>query len=272
MTRVILVNEIKLVNEIADFNNTITTQSTKISTMQSEIVILKDKLLDLEKELTFFKKDFQNINNIEMQTDTINVNKSPDPTINNCLNKQKILLLADSNGRNCGKILNNLFDDNSFSTFCIFKPNGLFENIVEDIVQLTKNFNKNDHVILFGGTNNACLGKKISDDFLRTLKQALLHTNIYIILAPLWKNQIHFNSIIIGNNLKIAGIFNNAKIVSSNFILEHRDFTKHGLHISHMGKVKLLTFIKENIQKSQKNLSSCLHNKTDDNQSGFFRI
>ena len=67
--------------------------------------------------------------------------------------RRRILLLVSSNGRGCSEELQNKLSNN-FEVSGIVKPNGKLGNVIESIEPLTKDFNKNDCVIILGGDND----------------------------------------------------------------------------------------------------------------------
>lgn len=171
-------------------------------------------------------------------------------------NKHKILLLADSQGRKCGEVMNQIFDSDKYDTICFFKPNASFESAVDNVIQQSRNFTKSDFVVILGGSNNAYNQNLFDNSFLEIIKQALTHTNIIIVLPPLWKNNIQFNSYILQNNFNLCSIFKeSAYFIDLNSFLTSENFTRHGLHINISGKIlfieKLFAYISHKTAKSK---------------------
>lgn len=67
--------------------------------------------------------------------------------------KPKVLLLADSNGRYCGDLIREKLGSN-VEVCSFFKPSAKISNVIENIEQLTKDFNENDTVIVHAGSND----------------------------------------------------------------------------------------------------------------------
>ena len=65
----------------------------------------------------------------------------------------RILLLADSQGRQCSSILSTIMGLRC-DVMGLVKPNAGFEEVVQDVVKLSGGFNKKDFVIVIAGTNN----------------------------------------------------------------------------------------------------------------------
>lgn len=164
--------------------------------------------------------------------------------------KSKILLLSDSQGRYCAPILKKMFDEDFYNPLAIFKPNADFDNIVSDVETLTKDFDKNDYVIILGGSNNALNGTSVSNNFVERLKNTSKKTNLIIYLTPFWQTNITFNKAILENNFQlISALRNEVKIINSETHLTRQNFTRHGLHLNYTGKIKLLTEAKNYIIK-----------------------
>lgn len=165
-------------------------------------------------------------------------NSSPTPL------KRRLLLVADSQGRNCGKIMRELLDPTVFKSLSFFMPNANFEDISHSACNLAGDFNKRDYVILLAGTNNALKNKLISTSFLQHTEKKLAHTNLIVILTPPLYGNLHSNSTILSNNMTLFSVFKKGSfIVDSCSILSRTDYTLSGIHINHTGKIKLLTHI-----------------------------
>lgn len=65
----------------------------------------------------------------------------------------KILILADDFGRNINKIVYKKLP-NKYQLETMLKPGATFQQTIENIDQLTKNYGLNDHVVIITGSNN----------------------------------------------------------------------------------------------------------------------
>lgn len=217
-------------------------KTLELNEVSQEMNKVMNKIKDLEYELLTFRQKKvtkHTKTNLALPTNVSNSNMSGKNKRRN-----KILLLADSQGRQCGSIMAKLFNNMDYSTLSIYKPNGTFENITEDVFNLCKDFTKTDHIIIFGGSNNAVMKQYLSECYLNQLRKILRHTNICLLLTPLWNKNISFNSVILQNNFMLHNTFkDHAKIINTNSILQNKDFTRHGLHINYKGKLKLCKHI-----------------------------
>lgn len=156
--------------------------------------------------------------------------------------KQKIFLIADSNGRNCFKILEKLDKMNKYQITNNFKPNAVFENVVDNINNnSTKAYTKDDHVIIFAGTNNALNRKLINLEKIQETLKYLQNTNVILVAIPYLINNVKFNKYAYKNNRLLynqsrASENNNVCFVDSNLLLHNYHFTQHGLHLNNGGK------------------------------------
>lgn len=153
--------------------------------------------------------------------------------------KPSITLLADSHGRKIGEILRKELP-NSFNVQGIIKPNGKMGHILNQFDSEVKNMDKNDFVIISGGTNDI-------DEFLNVnalyneVKSKItkcLHTNIIISAVPYRYDKPGLNKIIRKVNFelnKLSYIQNNVYFLSLHFIKSFH-YTNYGLHLNFLGK------------------------------------
>lgn len=241
--------------ENEELRQVLDSKSLQIVNLTSQIKNLDTAVSDLETELAEVKNTEVLASEISTQTDQLLM----DPKShfgNNCSNaKHKILFVADSQGRNCGGFLRELFSNDKYDTFSIFKPNALLENVIEDIDKLSKDFGKNDYVLVLGGSNNALRSKSISKECVEQLKTTSLRTNLILLLAPLREGHIDYNSNILQNNLILLSSLNeSATFINSNHYLVNSNFSKSGLHLNAMGKAILLRVAKRVIHRQSDNI------------------
>lgn len=116
--------------------------------------------------------------------------------VKNTKEKNKILIISDDNGLKCAEILHSCIKNDIYNISSIFKPNALFENVVENCDKLATKFNKNDYVVILAGINNAFRHQVISTLKLKQLFTSLRHTNIIIVGIAYAKNQNFLNNFI----------------------------------------------------------------------------
>ncbi|KAK5638780.1 hypothetical protein RI129_013075 [Pyrocoelia pectoralis] len=161
--------------------------------------------------------------------------------------KKKILILGDSQTRDMGLILKSLLSTN-FIVSNIFKPNGLLEDVVINISELTTEFSCDDFVIILAGSNNGLKGTKFDPVFLTKICEVKNKTNLILISTPFHHNKPLLNNFIYENNDTIFNHLNsdslyNYKYIDINSLVSTNDFTKHGLHLRYNGKLKLLKHV-----------------------------
>lgn len=69
-------------------------------------------------------------------------------------NKQKILILCDTFGRNVNKLLTNRLDPQKFFVETVIKPGANFEQVTQDMENLTSTYTPQDHIFIMAGSNN----------------------------------------------------------------------------------------------------------------------
>lgn len=164
--------------------------------------------------------------------------------------KNKILILADSHGRNLSTLLG--AEEDTSTVTSIIKPNGLMVNVLEKSKELCTDLTKNDHLIIHAGTNN------IPHDPFKIISTLLLalpplsHTNIVIITIPVRLSStltcINKLTSIINKHLRfLPHFFPHVRIVEAEDLGKNPS-TSSGIHLTGRGKVMLCERIKTNIR------------------------
>ncbi|KAK9674753.1 hypothetical protein QE152_g40882, partial [Popillia japonica] len=91
--------------------------------------------------------------------------------------KSKILILGDSHVRSMSSILQKL-TDNTFEILTITKSNALFQNVIENLSDLTKSFTMDDYVVLLAGANNILKNQDVSTSVISKLYHGRLCCSI----------------------------------------------------------------------------------------------
>lgn len=250
--------------KISKLSREIEIKILEATSYKSETIILKDKISDLTLMLNEMKHPSSNKSSPDFNRPTqadVRVNQEKPscsktnaaistkfPISSAAVNKRKVLLASDSQGRNCGAILSEIFDRDLFQTLCFTKPNADFENIAENAYRLSQGYTKQDYVVLLAGSNNGSRRNFISKQFLEDFRQKISHTNLILILTPFWNGNIRHNSTILQNNIILSSTFQNtALVLDTGSILSSFHYTNHGLHFNHPGKVKLITTVRNAI-------------------------
>lgn len=156
--------------------------------------------------------------------------------------KKRILILADSHGRNISGILSYVLRRKR-EVLVIFKPNATLGCVAEDIDKLTTSFTMVDVVVLIGGTNDLDRGSSAAlvstiEGLQRRLQQ---RTQLIVATLPRRYDNRKYNRIIDELNDGIRALRNRYGRMK---ILELGDMgkdyhTNQGLHLNIKGKVKL---------------------------------
>lgn len=172
--------------------------------------------------------------------------------------KKEVLLLSSSHGRNLAACFKQFHETNdTINCTSIFKPNAKLESVIESIVQLTKDFDENDSILIIGGTNNF---QPDRSGKLITNASSLVDFNfIDFLISSVRKPRIFFHQLLprydlnylaeqkfseyrSDFNMKLANIsekHHNVSIINAEY-LNKFNFTRHGLHLNMSGKKKLI--------------------------------
>lgn len=161
--------------------------------------------------------------------------------ISNGTHQNKILILADSHGRNMGNLMST---KSNYSVLNFFKPNGKLNDIINNVPKLTKNFTTNDYVILIGGTNDfPCQNLKQLTLIYLNLVKSLLNTNIILTAIPYnYKNvQLNYDINAINKFLyKLCLNNKNTYFFNTNLIISKIYYSRDKVHINYHGKIILV--------------------------------
>ena len=111
------------------------------------------------------------INSVANQKETCNI-------------KKRILLLSDQMGRGLDTKLDKKLSTN-YSVQSIIKPFALLEDIIESVSILAKDFNSEDHIVVFAGYNNFCKNVNINVSYLMEKLKSCINTNIIVLSTPI---------------------------------------------------------------------------------------
>ncbi|KAG8247866.1 hypothetical protein J6590_052285 [Homalodisca vitripennis] len=165
-------------------------------------------------------------------------------------NKSNILMFADSHGREMYKNLAEIWPKSNVNISCIYKPNATLKSVVTDLKLLTKDFTKDDSVIIIGGTNDDIVDKE--DKLINIFKdiiQLTTLTTVRIAAIPCRHDVPGLNNRIAYINMELEKILSqhlDADFLPVNILPRHM-YTKKGIHFNRTGKKELSKMIKHSI-------------------------
>lgn len=178
----------------------------------------------------------------------------------------KILFLADSHGRDCSYLLRNQDNLRNFQILSIFKPAATFQQVIENIEDLTKGFSFQDYVVINGGSNNIKKSLVPAAAFDKIVSVSRC-TNIIINTVPYRYDDYSLNPLIFNLNKVILNYFdqgvnkqgNNIIINDVNVYLRNYHYNNSGLHLKMSGKRRICDIITRIIGQTtnhQRNIQS----------------
>jgi hypothetical protein len=156
--------------------------------------------------------------------------------------KPKVLLLADSHGKEMGSLLYERLGS-AFDTTVISRSGAPFNSVACDAGKLSKNFGTDDRVIILGGTNDVVDHDHQSFNFnLDVIEEIAQHTNVTVASIPYRYDKPLMNVNVHKLNQQLAeGLdkITNVNVLDLSFF-NITDYTNHGLHLNFKkGKRKL---------------------------------
>ncbi|KAG8335742.1 hypothetical protein J6590_060659 [Homalodisca vitripennis] len=165
------------------------------------------------------------------------------------ITKRKILLAADSHGRDLAPILEAKLGS-GYEVTVVSSSGAPFNYVANNLQDLTRSFTFNDHAILLAGTNDITDSTSASVVNFNTFSNITLNTNMSIIGIPHRLDQPALNESIRKVNVKIEEAASNVKLC--NFIdmssLHLTHYTKFGLHLNKSGKHFLAELIHQSLK------------------------
>lgn len=161
-------------------------------------------------------------------------------------------IFADSHGRNLESLLKHkLFSDNVVVSF---KPGAPFNDVIKEIEAKADTFRDIDNIVIIGGTNNLRNKYDLNEIKSQFNLEALDSIKSHVILFEIFpRHDIgEFRDLTTNLNLMFLNHFKkrpNVSVIKSQDLFVRKDFTLHGLHLNHRGKIKLVDKIVKEINQ-----------------------
>jgi len=165
----------------------------------------------------------------------------------NNITRNRVSIFADSHGKNMFNKLTNLLPSSS-SLFICSNPNGTSHNILQNAKNMTKDFTKDDTIVLILGTNDLANYEDTEKSAyllisrLKKFTEELQNTTNIIIVSLFYRHDIiwgdiHETTEKVNSNIKKISSPGVIVIEVDDFLRTH--FTNHGLHLNKRGKYHL---------------------------------
>lgn len=154
--------------------------------------------------------------------------------------RRKTIILSDSHGRH----LSSLLHDKCAGTCNVLgyvKPNATFSQVISNLDLVVSGLNKDDFLIVCGGTNDVNSGHcgTTLSLLVKELLNKTMHTNLILIGIPYRFDNKSLNSHILHINRTIyndLSHYDHAYFLSLDSVFKQRFYTKFGLHFNMFGK------------------------------------
>lgn len=221
-----------------DLNQLTTEMLTSIKALESEKQMYSQEILRLRKQ-------------VSGHMGVENSNYGGNRKIGVDTPKNQILVLGDGLAQNFRSILDRCLNSR-FVITTVVKQNALLDEVVYNIVQLTKTFTKNDYVVVMGGMVNLLNGIRVKEETIKKLEEVRNYTNLVIFSVPLWENNLLLNKFINEHNKMIFQRIcirnDSVTFLHFNAIINSWYFVfKNNLHIKYIGKVLIAQALKNKI-------------------------
>lgn len=193
-----------------------------------------------------------------------NSSKGPTQKLNS-KTKGRLLFVADSHAKRMWNMLDKDVGD-KFQVQVVTYPGAMFNNVANNLENMTQDFTKNDHAVFLAGSNDCSDGSNIliSNLSLKKVEKTASRTNVHVISIPFRYDRPEKNFSIHCTNSKLRKSL--SKLNIKNFIdislLHPRQFTNQGFHLNIKGKKLLSKVIRDHVYKLSKESISKLPQTT----------
>ncbi|KAG8304424.1 hypothetical protein J6590_094112, partial [Homalodisca vitripennis] len=163
----------------------------------------------------------------------------------NTTSRPKLIILADSHG----KKLSTMVEQRSSLNVCSYvRPGARFDQVVEDVGEITKGLTGSDYLLVMAGTNNVEKSgvKQLMSD-VHTLINNTKHTTLLLATLPMRHDRWELDENITKINAELESISEvhdgMVKLLPLHLLPRHM-FTVHGLHMNQRGKNRVAEMIK----------------------------
>lgn len=115
----------------------------------------------------------------------------------------RVLILCDQYGSSLGRMVKLKLQSCSVQT--IMKPNAGYNEVIEDIVNLSKDFTTDDHIFILAGSNDFRLGRYPSFKSINSKLKHCTHTNLHLVSVPFLERGCDLDKFIGKFNKKLDG-------------------------------------------------------------------
>lgn len=207
------------IQELTDLNNNL---RTTVETLEIENVAFSNDLKELRQKLDELQKPVdardcgsQTVPSSSVwqsgedppsghgSTTTSNVQTKPSTSKSCAMSKRQTLVIGDENVRGFTYLIKQ-FSQHKFDVNCQWQRRITISEIISLCSLYSKNFTRNDFVVVFLGSEHAIKGITLRGDDVKNLFRSCEHTNLILIGPPLHLNRPVLNRIIEEHNTVIV--------------------------------------------------------------------
>lgn len=177
----------------------------------------------------------------------------------NSIKQRRVLLLADSHGRDLGPLLSAQLG-RTYESTALVRPGAPFDFVTKEIENLTHDFNFNDTVIVMGGTNDVVESTdqpcSLNTD---VIKRIAKRTNVSVATIPFRYDKPLMNGNVNEVNQWLIKDLKNTKNLNvlDLSVFSISDYTNHGLHLNKAkGKYKLACMMSKIVESKFDNITT----------------
>lgn len=207
------------------------------------------ELVTISKSMQTEKIPATEMTSISSSKDNIYKPKNVNRKVNRKHKLGRVLLLADSHGRDVADVLESNLTEYQVSS--LFKPNATFDNVTKEAQAFTCDFGSSDYVLIMAGINDILQFQQITKEKISHLLSVLQHTNTFVLSIPYWQGRDVLNNLIFEANNNIYRAVNDveasqsAKFIDVNSLINYSHMTRAGLHVKLSGKRVVFKYISE---------------------------
>ncbi|CAG9769496.1 unnamed protein product [Ceutorhynchus assimilis] len=121
----------------------------------------------------------------------------------------RILIISDEHGKKLGRNIERHIDSENIFIESIVKPGAHYDGVLHGLKSLTRDYNKNDYVVVIAGSNDFYNNRRPKFGKIHEVLKECSHTNFIVLASPILRkyNNVNYISLFNNNLRKILSAF-----------------------------------------------------------------
>lgn len=202
-------------------------------------------------------KDPAVIDKLKFSTNSCGKIKTSTKKLNSVRNRNNLLILADSHGRDLVRLISNNNKFDNYKVTSSLKPNAGFKEVLSGYDNTIRNLKKTDVLVIIAGTND--VERKDVQEIIQVIKSSLLKCSrkpVILATIPYRYDKPFLNNKIAKINKTLSSISYNypeVTVLDMNSNINKQHFTRYGLHLNLKGKKVMINRLQDLLEINSQN-------------------